>query len=151
LGNLVIRNWMQDYYRPEESKFELGRFVMLGPPNNGAQIARKFKDNQLFCLLTGKCGKQLATGWDELLPELCVPPCEFGIIAGTAPISNPLISGVDDWIVGVEETKLAGAADFRVLPLHHGDIRSDEAVGAMTLQFLQHGCFESPSKRVPLQ
>ena len=151
LGNLVIRDWMHEYYQPAECQFKLGRYVMLGPPNQGAQFARNFKQNQLFGLVGGPSGKQLGEGWEELAKHLCTPPCEFGILAGTAAFPNPLVEGNNDLMVAVEETKLAGAADFRVLPVHHGDIRSPDAIGSMTLRFLQHGYFMSPDDRTPLR
>lgn len=150
LGNLVIRDWMHEHYEPEESKFKLGRFVMLGPPNNGAQLARAFKQNRLFSIVTGPSGKQLGEGWEDLAKHLGTPCCEFGILAGAAVIPNPLVDGNDDGIVAVSETKLAGAADFRVLPIHHGNIRNSEVVGELTLNFLRHGYFKSEQERTPL-
>jgi pimeloyl-ACP methyl ester carboxylesterase len=151
LGNLVVRDWLNEHYKPEAAKFKLGRFVMLGPPNNGAQFARNFKENRLFSIVTGPSGKQLGEGWDELAKHLDTPCCEFGILAGTAAIPNPLVDGSDDGMVGVSETKLPGAADFRVLPSHHGNIRSCEVVGDLTLSFLQHGYFTSADERTPLR
>jgi pimeloyl-ACP methyl ester carboxylesterase len=148
LGNLVIRCWMHDHAN-QELPFQLGRFVMLGPPNNGAAIASVLKQNPAF-LLTGQSGKQLATGWEDLNESLCIPPCEFGIVAGAAEVSNPLIPGRDDLVVGVEETKLPGAADFCVLPLNHAEIRKVKSVGDITLHFLQQGCFKSEEARVRL-
>lgn len=151
LGNLVIREWLQEHFDAERAKFKLGRFVMLGPPNNGAQFARVFKQNRLFCLVTGPSGKQLGQDWEDLSVRLCTPSCEFGILAGTASISNPFVEGSDDGLVAVSETKLAGAADFRVLPIHHGDIRESEVVGEMTLNFLQRGFFTSEEDRTRLR
>ena len=151
LGNLVVRDWLHEHYKPESAKFKLGRFVMLGPPNNGAQFARKFKENSLFKIVTGPSGKQLGEGWDELAKHLDTPCCDFGILAGTAAIPNPLVDGNDDGMVAVSETKLPGAADFRVLASHHGAIRSCEVVGEMTLSFLQHGYFTSDEERTPLR
>ena len=151
LGNLVIRDWLHEHYKPDDAKYKLGRFVMLGPPNNGAQFARNFKQNRLYSIVTGPAGKQLGEGWEELAKVLQTPCCEFGILAGTAAIPNPLVDGSDDGIVSVSETKLPGAADFRVLAGHHGHIRSSEAVGEMTLCFLQHGYFTSADERTPLR
>lgn len=151
LGNLVIRDWLHEHYQPEKSKFKLGRFVMLGPPNNGAQFARSLKENRLFSVLTGPSGKQLGEDWEKLAKHLDTPCCEFGILAGTATIPNPLVDGSDDGMVAVSETKLPGAADFRVLASHHGNIRSCEVVGDLTLSFLQHGYFTSDEERTPLR
>lgn len=151
LGNLIVRDWLHEHYQSETAKFKLGRFVMLGPPNNGAQLARTLKENRLFSIVAGPSGKQLGEGWDELAKHLDTPCCEFGILAGTAAIPNPLVEGSDDGIVAVSETKLPGAADFRVLPFHHGNIRNCEVVGDLTLSFLQHGYFTSAEERAPLR
>jgi pimeloyl-ACP methyl ester carboxylesterase len=151
LGNLVVRDWLHEQYDQEHAKFKLGRFVMLGPPNNGAQFARTFKDNRLFSIVTGPSGKQLGENWEELVKHLDTPCCEFGILAGNAAIPNPLVDGNDDGMVAVSETKLPGAADFRVLPYHHGHIRNCDVVGEMTLRFLQHGYFTKAEERTPLR
>jgi pimeloyl-ACP methyl ester carboxylesterase len=155
MGNLVIRHWMADHCGSDveeenRQKFKVGRFVMLGPPNNGAVLATTFKRNTIFRMVVGQSGKQLALEWDDLCGELCVPPCEFGILAGAAAVPNPLIAGDNDLIVGVEEAKLPGAADFRLLPLSHARIRDDEEVAQMTLHFLQHGSFEGEEQRMPI-
>jgi hypothetical protein len=147
LGNLVIREWMQDHYDPDSVDFKLGRFVMLGPPNNGAQFARKFKENALFNLVAGPVAKQLAQDWEDL-PAPC---CEFGILAGSMSVTNPFVTGKDDLVVGIDETKLPGAADFQVLPVHHSGVRNCEFVGERTLKFLQHGYFTSEKDRKPLK
>jgi pimeloyl-ACP methyl ester carboxylesterase len=151
LGNLVVRDWLHEQYDQEHEKFKLGRFVMLGPPNNGAQFARQFKDNRLFSIVTGPSGKQLGEDWEDLVKHLDTPCCEFGILAGSAAIPNPLVDGNDDGMVAVSETKLPGAADFRVLPYHHGRIRNCDVVGEMTLSFLQHGYFSTAEERTPLR
>jgi len=151
LGNLVVRDWMHEHYDRESAKFKLGRLVMLGPPNNGAQFARTLKDNRLFGIVTGPSGKQLGEDWEELAKHLDTPCCEFGILAGSAAIPNPLVDGNDDGMVAISETKLPGAADFRVLPYHHGLIRSCDVVGEMTLSFLQHGYFTKAEERTPLR
>lgn len=150
LGNLVVRHWMKDLLTDEDRiDTRVGRFVMLGPPNNGARIAQTLRDVPLFAMMIGRSGRQLALEWDELSTCLCTPSCEFGILAGKPVLSNPLI-GDGDLIVGVEETKLIGARDFRVLPLDHGALRRDPQVLDMTLAFLKHGHFESDEKREPL-
>jgi hypothetical protein len=150
LGNIVVRHWMHDTQQKRHAPdARLGRMVMLGPPNSGAQFAQRLEKTPLFGLVTGDSGKQLARDWHMLQDKICIPPCEFGIMAGNQGI-NPLIPGDNDLCVSVEETKLAGAADFRVLPLNHSTLRTSDTVHEFTLKFLQHGCFESPEKCQPL-
>jgi pimeloyl-ACP methyl ester carboxylesterase len=156
LGNLIVRYYLND--RAQNAALNtaiprLGRVVMLAPPNNGAQMARRFQDNSLFQTVWGVSGKQLATNWDDLQAHLAVPNCEFGIIAGGKGDQdgrNPLIAGDDDFVVGVDETRLAGATDFLVLPVLHGTIMSDEKVQQCTLQFLRAGFFVGENARRPI-
>jgi hypothetical protein len=85
---------------------------------------------------------------------LGTPSFEFGIIAGGRGNENgynPWLPGDDDGIVSVESTRLAGAADFLLLPLNHAELRSDDKVLECTLRFLQHGYFVSPEKRQPIR
>ena len=78
---------------------------------------------------------------------------EFGILAGGRRDDrgfNPLIPGDDDGVVSVESTRLAGAADFRVLPVWHTTMMNDPRVQAMTRTFLEHGYFETAEARRPV-
>jgi pimeloyl-ACP methyl ester carboxylesterase len=150
LGNIVVRHWMNDQL-VQRGKLDprIGRFVMLGPPNQGASLAEQLRGNPVFGLFLGKSGRQLGEQWNTLDNKLCIPPCEFGILAGNQSV-NPLIPGENDLCVAVEETKLPGACDFRVLPLNHSTLRTNGTVHSFTCHFLQHGCFESDAKRQPL-
>ena len=73
----------------------------------------------------------MATGWEALEPKLATPHFEFGILAGGKGDGrgyNPLIPGDDDAVVTVESTRLAGARDFRVLPVLHSFFMNDKRV-----------------------
>jgi pimeloyl-ACP methyl ester carboxylesterase len=150
LGNIVIRHWMNDQIR-SNGKLDprIGRMVMLGPPNQGASLAEQLKIHPVFEIFLGKSGQELGQKWNTLDDKLCTPPCEFGILAGNQGV-NLLLPGENDFVVAVQETKLPGASDFRVLPLNHGSLRTDETVKKFVLQFLQHGYFETAENRQPL-
>ena len=155
LGNLVIRRYLANRAKmpPEQQGPPLGRFVMLAPPNQGAQIAEQLHNNKLFQLVFGLSGEQLSGGWNEIEQRLAIPPFQFGIIAGgrgEGGANNPLLSGDDDLVVTVEETRLAGAADFLVVPALHTFIMDDPTVHECTLRFLQHGHFVSEDARQPI-
>ena len=64
---------------------------------------------------------------------------------------NPLIPGDDDAVITVESTRLAGARDFRVLPVLHTFFMDDKRAQELTLRFLNHGHFESDEKRQPIE
>lgn len=150
LGNLVVRRMLDEYEPPSSMHFS--RMVMLGPPNLGAQLARRFRKNILLNLVWGPSGKQLAKTWDETEPHLATPYFEFGVLAGggDGKLSNPLVQGEDDLIVSVEETRLPGANDYRRVNAYHTWIMSDETVQELTLNFLNHGYFESEGTRDPI-
>jgi hypothetical protein len=156
LGNLVLRRYLFNTagadQQPTDSRIR--RVVMLGPPNNGAEFARRLKQTKVFGVVLGRSASQLAElkSSPEAL-ELAIPQCEFGIIAGNGrmgPIGNPLLDGENDVFVEVEETKLAGASDFIVLPVAHSFLLTDPTVHAATLRFLQHGYFVSEATRQPI-
>ncbi len=155
LGNLVIRRYLAKAARPDgpgiDPRFQ--RMVMLGPPNQGAELAEKIGKNKLFEWVAGDSGNSLARDWNGLEQHLAVPPFEFGIIAGgkgSPKGMNPIISGDDDFIVSVSSTRLAGARDFLVLPVLHTFLMSDPQVQQHTLRFLKHGYFTSTEARQPI-
>ncbi len=156
LGNLVVRRYLGEASLPSprwKTDARIHRMVMIGPPNNGAQLARLFKNNQLFGLVMGPSGKELAITWDEAERRLATPQFEFGIIAGGTgkeSLTNPVVDGDDDMVVSVEETRLPGAADFLVVPRWHGLLLHDEQVCDCVGKFLREGHFVAADKRSPI-
>lgn len=159
LGNLVVRRWLT--LAQEENSLEpklsppkiISRMVMLGPPNHRPSLARALVPIDRNKIIAGDAGDQLNGSWKTLEPKLTTPPFEFGIIAGGLNNNdgyNPLIPGDDDMIVGVRETRLAGASDFRLLPVIHATMMDDPKLQQMTLRFLQQGYFVSADSRQPL-
>jgi hypothetical protein len=150
LGSIVIRHYFGDSVPCDP---RIGRIVMYAPPNQGAELAEKLGRIRAFQLLFGPAGMQLARQWPKLQEHLAIPPCEFGIIAGGRGDErgwNPLLSGDDDGVVSVASTRLAGAADFLVLPVSHTLLMRNRQVLEYTLRFLEHGWFLSPEKRQPI-
>ena len=156
LGNLVIRRWFNDLAGNKtrrEQKIELGRMVMMGPPNHRPALARTLVPLDRHKVIAGRAGDELNGDWKELAPTLATPPCEFGILAGgrgDGTGHNPLIPGDDDMIVGVDETRLTGARDFRVLDVIHATMMDAPEIQQMATRFLKHGYFESSDSRTPL-
>jgi pimeloyl-ACP methyl ester carboxylesterase len=147
MGNIVIRRMMAkqiDCHGKIDPRF--GRMVMLGPPNQGSVLAKAFGSGKFLGLVLGPAAQQLGPQWEQTELQLVTPPIEFAIIAGGMSTGgySPVLTGDDDFIVRVAETKLPGAADYRVLPVHHAGVRSAKHVGDMTLCFVKNGYLESP-------
>ncbi|MEN6450354.1 MAG: alpha/beta hydrolase [Thermoguttaceae bacterium] len=167
MGNIVIRHYLGDISKTDpmkqppdvvaadrRAKARFGRFVMLGPPNQGSLLADTFANNLLFKGFTGDAGQELGRQWPELEKQLATPDFSFGIIAGGKGDNrgfNPMLHGDNDGVVDVEAAKLPGATDFTVVPVLHSFLMFNRQVQRRTLCFLQHGYFVSPEDRHPLE
>jgi pimeloyl-ACP methyl ester carboxylesterase len=156
MGNIVVRSFLHERARGVDGRpadRRIKRFVMLAPPNHGSLVAVALAENGLFQVVTGKAGQELGREWEKLQGKLATPAIEFGILAGGLENGrgfNPLLPGDNDGTVTVAGTRLAGASDFRVLPVMHTFIMSDAKTLQYTLQFLQKGYFVSPETRTPI-
>lgn len=141
MGNIVVRHLIGDLQRDGDPQQVLGRcrcMVMLGPPNQGAAIARRLAPMGLFRVVTGKSGMELGKQWPELVGNLAVPPFPFAIIAGQPNrIQNPLIEGANDFLVSVEEARLDGSAWFEKVAVLHSLLISDDEVRQRTVEFIR--------------
>lgn len=159
LGNLVVRRYLAEanqqvpQWRPDP---RIRRMVMLTPPNHGAQLARVaadvLQDNEFVHLIVGPSARLLGHEWDSAKKTLATPSFEFGIIAGGFGESglNPLLNGNDDLVVRIEETRLAGATDFRVVNCRHSGVLNDPLVLQFIDSFLRQGYFTTQADRQPI-
>jgi hypothetical protein len=98
----------------------------------------------VLAALADGAARDLVVDWPQVEPHLAVPPCEFGIVAGGRGDGSgfsPLLDGDDDAVVRVEETRLDGAGDFLLVPVHHAAMISDQRVKRATESFLKSGRF----------
>lgn len=150
LGNLVVRHYLGDQTDPRVGRkpdARIRRIVMICPPNNGALRAQEWAEKKvlgkLYRVALPELGEELAD-WDSLVDHLAVPTCEFGIIAGGRGDDEGWeddLPGDDDGTLSVDETRLAGARDFLVLPEKHSAMLSDRRAAENALRFLQRGRF----------
>ena len=140
LGGILVRALIAKN-RPAN----LGRVVMLSPPNKGSEAADFIKDFGLSEYILGPAALQLGTDADSYPNRLGPADFELGIITGDRtidPLSSLIIPGEDDGKVAVEKTKLEGMQDFLVMPVSHAFIMQDQAVVDQVIFFLRHGRFE---------
>jgi pimeloyl-ACP methyl ester carboxylesterase len=146
LGGIVVRALLKDSPPPN-----LGRVVMLSPPNQGCELADRFSRNPVIRLFWGPAGAQLGTDESSLPNRLGPVEFELGIIAGNRSL-NPLLSawipGPDDGTVSVRRAAVAGMRDFLVVPASHTFIMRRASVARQVGWFLQHGQFHRESKPV---
>lgn len=148
MGNLVVRRWMK--LAPDDDLARVNRMVMLGPPNQGSELARTVAKIDLLAALSNGAARELVLDWDRIAADLAVPPCAFGIVAGGKGDDrgySRFLAGDDDAVVRVEETRLAGAEDFLLLPVHHAAMMKNKAVQEATAAFLSTGRFPAPAAR----
>lgn len=142
MGGIVLRLWLRDHPAPPN----LGRVVMLAPPNRGSEVSDRLTRFPPFRWFTGANGRRLGTTSDAL-PATLGPwpvPNGLGIVAGDCSL-NPLFSawlpGADDGKVTVAATDLAGASDHLVLHHSHTWIAWRRDTATHVAAFLRTGTF----------
>ncbi len=150
MGGILLR------YAYNESPIpDLGRVVMLAPPNQGSEIVDVTKDWPGAELLTGEAGLQIGTDENSIPAQLGPVDFELGIIAGTGTISpflSMMLPNPNDGKVSVASTKVEGMDDFLIVRNSHHFIVTNDNVIENTIQFLRTGKFlesNAPVSSVP--
>lgn len=139
LGGILLRQYLSLNKIPE-----LGRVVMIGPPNQGSAAADKMRGMPGYDWLNGPVGKQLGQGEDSVPKKLGPAEFELGVIAGTRsidPLTSAVLPNPDDGRVSVEDTKLEGMADFAIVDHSHAFMMRMQATIDLTVRFLKSGAF----------
>lgn len=143
LGGILVRQYLSLHELPE-----LGRVVMLGPPNQGSVAVDELGDLPGFEWLGGPAGRQLGKG-DESVPLRLGPAhFELGVIAGSRtidPVTSAVLPDPDDGKVSVEDTRLEGMNDFIVVEHSHAFMMRMRRVIDLTVRFLRSGSFGEPA------
>jgi triacylglycerol lipase len=141
MGGILVRSYLARHKVPN-----LGRVVMLAPPNRGSEVVDKLGGLRLFKWINGPAGNEMGTGTNSLPNSLGAADFPVGIIAGDRSIdwiNSLIIPGPDDGKVSVKRAKLAGMTDFIVIHATHPLImRNNEAI-QQTIAFLRNGRFKS--------
>jgi len=135
LGGLVVRQMLHDF--PQQRP---GRVVTLGTPHGGSQIARRLAGWRWGRWLLARALPALAgevAPWDGRR--------ELGVIAGSRGAGVGRLFGSlaspHDGTVALTETALAGASDWRVLPLSHTQLLVSARAARQVCHFLRRGAF----------
>ncbi|WP_161985218.1 triacylglycerol lipase [Agarivorans sp. Toyoura001] len=140
LGGIVLRKYLR-----ENRLNELGRVVMLGPPNKGSEVVDRLKNVPGFELVNGPAGMQLGTEDDSLPNSIGPVTYPVGIIAGSStfnPFLSLMLPNPDDGKVSVERTKVEGMTDHVVMPVTHTFMMKNDDVIKQVKLFLKTGEFE---------
>jgi len=138
LGGLVVREVL-NRNGAWRDKVDLGRVVMLAPPNQGSELAVALQPLPPYAWIGGPSAVEIAEG-----PPFAALPqdVEVAVIAGGTADGrgfNPLLSGNNDGVVTVAETELAGIHDSLVVNTIHTVIAASPETIAATLKFLDSG------------
>ncbi len=125
LGGIIVRQYLADH-----TMTNLGRVVMLAPPNHGSPSADRLKKSAIGRWILGPAGCELGTGPTNLPERLGASHFSLGVIAAAR-----------DGKVPVESAKLDGMTDFLLVSGFHTWImcRGETARGS---EFSRHGAFQ---------
>ena len=148
LGGILVRSYLSRH-----AISNLGRVVMLGPPNQGSEVVDQLGAWWVFKKLNGPAGSELGTGKASTPNQL--GPAKFcvGVIAGDRSINwinSVLIPGRDDGKVSVRRTKLEGMADHIVIHAAHPFLLRNQTAIQQTIHFLRTGRFERGGGRTEI-
>ncbi|PIE18026.1 MAG: hypothetical protein CSA65_06225 [Proteobacteria bacterium] len=150
LGGLIVRGLLQ----AEDHPPYVGRLVMIAPPNNGSEIARRVLALPGLRSLYGPSGQDLRD--PKIVAQLCaVPRVPFLIIAGTRSFDwrNPtsyvgsrVLAPPHDGTVTLAETELPGAAGLITVDETHTFLPSHPRVISATVRFI----LDLPAEDAPM-
>jgi hypothetical protein len=146
LGGIIVRAYLKHH-----SPANLGRVVMISPPNQGSEITDKLRDNIFYKWSTGPAGQELGTGDDSAPNQLGPVNFPLGVITGDRslnPIFSAWIDGPSDGKVSVKRAAVTGMTDFLVVNHSHTYIMRSRSVAEEVVHFLKLGHFAGGMTKV---
>lgn len=146
MGGLLARAYIARHRPPD-----LGRVVMLGPPNTGSELADLLAWHPLYRGYFGPAGQQLGTDPEGKLSRLLgIVDYPLGVIAGDRtldPLGWLLLPRPNDGRVPVDRTRIGGMAGHVTVHATHALMVRNAGVIRHTIQFLRHGRFDTGYSR----
>ena len=147
MGGLITRYYIECYRPPN-----LGKVVMMGPPNSGSEFADWLTETKLlaplFEAIYGPAGQQLTTNHKHIDKKITYP---LGIIAGNKSI-NPLapwiLTGEHDGMVPIERTKIEGMKYHIIINATHSFMMFNKEVMHQVIEFLKNSHFDHDYKQL---
>ncbi len=145
LGAIITRYYLANAHVPN-----IGRIILISPPNKGFPFANMTKTlhKKYFLKKYGPAGLQLLTNFDSFVHKIpTISGKNIAIIAGNRHrsildiVRSIFIQGVDDGRISVLSTKLAGVPNHLVVSSSHDNILYNRHVHEQVSYFLQYGAF----------
>lgn len=145
LGGLLVRELL-GRHAAWRDRIAVNAVVMTAPPSQGAAIADALDGVPPVDWILGE---GLAAATTARAGDLPAPDVPFGIIAAGRGGQgyNPFLAGDDDVLVGVDETRLGGAADWLYVPAVHSFVMNHPASIRATMNFLEFRRFTAPGSQ----
>lgn len=143
MGGILVR-----YYLEHHDLNDLGRVVMLAPPNQGSKVVDAYRNVPGYALLNGPAGLQLGTDENSVPLQLGRASFDLGIIAGNRTINlilSQFLDNPDDGKVSVASTRLDGMCAFIEMPVTHAMMMRNNRVIEQVVSFLASGNFSGES------
>lgn len=137
LGSIVIRAYLDS-----NVVINLGRVVLIAPPNKGSPIADVFKNTWIIDIF-GETIKFLGTDSTSFPNSIGDPYYPVGIIAGVgaSSLNNFYLPGLDDGLVPLESTRLNNTTDMIAFDESHIWMKFKRNISDQTIEFLKNGKF----------
>lgn len=139
MGGILVR-----YFLEEHNPKNLGKVVMIAPPNSGSELNDVFPDAKWLHSKPGPAAMQISALPDSWVNQLGPVNFELGVIAGNSNrnwLTDWLIPSDDDGAVSVASTRVEGMNDFLIVPKSHVKIRRSEIVLKQAAHYLKYGAF----------
>lgn len=139
MGGILVRSYLKHHQVPQ-----LGKVVMLAPPNQGSEVVTRLGSWKLFQWIHGPAGGELGISEQATPRALGRVDFPLGVIAGSRSINwinSLMITGTDDGKVSIEHTKIEGMSDHLVIKTAHPFIMNHHDACKQTVNFLRHSHF----------